>query len=82
MSIVRSQLPSSSLGYWRGSTGISGPSAAPVSGGTPVQGTSGLSSGTGAISIGGQSWHPSIPYLLALVVVEMIVFRWVGQILK
>jgi hypothetical protein len=47
-----------------------------------AQGTAGLSIGTGAVSIGGRQWHPSVLYLLALVIVEMVVFRWIGQILK
>jgi hypothetical protein len=47
-----------------------------------AQGTAGMSTGTGAVSLGGTAWHPSVLYLLALVVVEMVVFGWIGQILK
>ena len=46
------------------------------------QGTAGLSIGTGSVRVGGTDWHPSVVYLLVLVVVEMVVFRWVGQLLK
>lgn len=80
MFATRTMQPSSSVGYWRGSAGISGPDA----GGFPMaaQGTAGLSIGTGALNVGGKDWHPSVLYLLALVIVEMVVFRWIGQILK
>lgn len=47
-----------------------------------AQGTAGLSIGTGQVSVGGKDWHPSVLYLLGLVIVEMVVFRWIGQILK
>lgn len=76
----RSAFPSSSVGYWRGGQGISGPVFA--GGETPVQGTGGLSQGTGAVTIGQTEWHPSVLYLLALVVAEMIVFGWIGRVLK
>jgi len=77
---TRTQFPSSSLGYWRGTQGLSGPPAE----GTVLmaQGTAGFSTGTGAISIGGTQWHPSILYLLVLIVAEMFVFHAIGRILK
>jgi len=46
------------------------------------QGVSGLSAGTGAVSIGGQQWHPSVLYLLGLIIAEMIAFGWLGRVLK
>ena len=80
MQQARSQFPSSSLGYWRGATGLSGPaSAGSVS---MAQGTTALSQGTGAISIGNTEWHPSILYLFALVIGEMVVFHVIGKVLK
>lgn len=80
MFTARTTLPSSSLGYWRGSAGLSGPDAGGYA--MAAQGTSGLSIGTGQVSVGGTQWHPSVLYLLGLVIVEMVVFRWIGQILK
>jgi len=80
MQVTRSQYPSSALGYWRGSQGIAGP---PSNGSvTMAQGTAGLSQGTGAISIANTDWHPSVLYLLALIIVEMFVFGWIGMVLR
>ena len=76
----RTMLPSSSLGYWRGTQGLSGPSG--PEGAVMPQGVSGLSAGTGAVSIGGQQWHPSVLYLLGLIIAEMIAFGWLGRVLK
>ena len=74
--------PSSSVGGWRGSTGISGPSAEGTAArGMPQQGTAGLSIGTGSVQIGGSDWHPSVLYLLALVIVELFVFAWLAKLL-
>ena len=78
---VYSALPSSSLGAWRGSPGITGP-AFGGDGGQVAQGTSGLSVGTGSVSIGSTDWHPSVLYLLALVIGEMFVFHVIGRVLK
>jgi hypothetical protein len=47
-----------------------------------AQGTTGFSIGTGAVSIGGTQWHPSILYMLVLVAAEMIGFHILGRILK
>lgn len=78
--ITRSQFPSSSLGYWRGTPGLAGPDA----GGYPMaaQGTAGMSQGTGAVRIAGAQWHPSVIYLLGLVVVELVVFKYIEQALR
>ena len=46
------------------------------------QGTAGISASTGSISIGQTDWHPSVLYLLALIVAEMFVFGWIGRVLK
>jgi hypothetical protein len=80
----QTSLPSSSLGYWRGTPGLSGPSTPSTQGGAPVptQGTSGLSMGTGSVTIGGTEWHPSVLYLLALIIAEMVGFHILGRILK
>jgi hypothetical protein len=48
----------------------------------PTQGTSGLSMGTGSVTIGGTEWHPSVLYLLALIIAEMVGFHILGRILK
>lgn len=73
--------PSSSLGYWRG-----GGSEIPLAQGQGSgmgQGNSGLgifSQGQGVMS--GTDWHPTVIYLLVLVVAEMIVFGFIARALR
>jgi hypothetical protein len=74
-------LGNQAYGYWRGSAGISGP---PSGGkgeiGMATQGVGMASQGT--VPIAGQQWHPTILYLLGLVITEMIVFGILGRYLK
>ena len=69
-------------GYWRGvGSGVSGPPAA----GRGEQGvaTQGIGmASTGSVSVAGTDWHPTILYLLGLVIVEMIVFGVIGRMLR
>ena len=78
---ARAALGNQAYGYWRGSTGISGP---PSGGkgeiGMATQGIGMASQGT--VKAAGQDWHPTILYLLGLVVAEMIVFGILGRFLK
>jgi len=77
---TRVTFPAGSLGYWRG-TGIQGPGVEGVKEmGTATQGVGMQSQGT--VSVAGTDWHPTILYLLALVVGEMVVFGIIGRILK
>lgn len=75
-------MPTQSFGYWRGGAGISGP---PTAGkgelGMPATQGVGMAS-TGTVNVAGQQWHPSVLYLLGLVIVEMIVFGWLGRVLR
>jgi hypothetical protein len=48
--------------------------------GTATQGVGMQSQGT--INVGSTSWHPTVLYLLGLVIVETIVFGWLGRVLK
>jgi hypothetical protein len=48
--------------------------------GTATQGVGLQSQGT--INMAGQSWHPTVLYLLALVIGEIFVFGLIGRILK
>ena len=50
--------------------------------GQATQGVGMMPAGTGAVNVAGQSWHPTILYLLGLLIAEMIVFGFVGRILK
>jgi hypothetical protein len=36
----------------------------------------------GTLSVAGSQWHPTIIYLFALLVAEMVVFGVIGRILK
>lgn len=45
-------------------------------------GTGALASGIGSVSVGGQTWHPTILYLFFLVLGEMFVFGIISQLLK
>jgi hypothetical protein len=45
------------------------------------QGVGQMSTGTG-INLAGSSWHPTVLYMLGLIVVEMFVFGWLGRVLK
>jgi hypothetical protein len=44
------------------------------------QGTGLLSQGVGGMT--GGSWEPSIPFLLGLVLAEMVLFHLLGRVLK
>jgi hypothetical protein len=72
---------SQAFGYWRGGAGISGPPTAGRSEvGMATQGVGMASQGT--VNVGGQDWHPTILYLIGLVIAEMFVFGFLGRVLK
>lgn len=77
----RAALGNQAYGYWRGGAGISGP---PSGGkgeiGMATQGVGMPSQGN--IQVAGTSWHPTVLYLLGLVIVEMVVFGWIGKVLR
>lgn len=73
--------PSSSFGYWRG-----GGSEIPLAGGQG-SGMGQKNSGAGLLSQGqgimsGGDWHPTVIYLLILVVAEMFVFGFIARALR
>lgn len=74
--------PSSAFGYWRG-----GGSEIPLAQGQG-SGMGPANQGAGMFSQGqgpagqGKAWEPTIPVLLALVVVEVIVFGCIGRMLE
>jgi hypothetical protein len=67
--------PSSSFGYYRGTPywGNDGSGKGP-----DVQGNSAFAAGQGSGGIS-QTWEPSIPFLLGMVILEMIVFAWLAK---
>ena len=75
----RASLGPQGLGYWRGSDIQAGGSGSGM--GMANQGTAGLSSGL-SMPAGMGNWHPTVLYLVGLVIVELIVFGWIGKLLK
>lgn len=74
--------PSSSFGYWRGGGG-----EIPLAGGQGSnmgpknQGLGMFSQGQGDTA-GGNGWHPTVIYLLGLIIAEMIVFGFIARALR
>lgn len=72
---------SSSFGYWRG-----GGAEGPLYGGSGsgMGGTSGMSNflSAGQSAPGASGWHPTVLYLLALIVGEMAVFHFLARTLR
>jgi hypothetical protein len=66
--------PTQSFGYYRGTPyyGGSGSGMGPNMAGNGV-----FSAGQG--NAGNSGWSPTILYMLALVILEMIVFAWLGK---
>jgi len=48
--------------------------------GTATQGIGMQSAGTG-VTVAGTTWHPTVLYLLALVVAECVIFGVIGRML-
>lgn len=46
-----------------------------------MAGKGSLAAGQG-VSVAGQEWHPTVLYLAALIVAEMVVFGWIAHLLK
>ncbi len=75
--------PSSSFGYWRG--GMSDGPLAYGQGSGRGQASSGAGmfpQGSGPANGGGGPWSPTLTYLLVLVLAEMVIFKWVGKVLR
>jgi len=76
----RSMSPQQGLGYTRGSDFIGGGSGSGM--GMASQGTASLGQGLGSITSMAGDWEPSIPYLIGLVIAEMIVFHILSRVLS
>jgi hypothetical protein len=72
---VNSAYPTSSFGYYRG-TPLAGGQGSGM--GPSMAGTGVFSAGSG-ISAGTSNWSPTILYLFALILVEMVVFGFLAQ---
>lgn len=71
--------PNPSFGYWRGATlaGGSGSGMGQANSGTGV-----LSQGLGSVGQMAGAWEPSVLYLVAFVIFEMIAFHVIARVLK
>jgi len=76
----RNVYPPQALGYTRGSDFIGGGSGSGM--GMAAQGTASLGQGLGSIGNMAGEWEPSIPYLIGLVIAEMIVFHILSRMLS
>lgn len=76
----RAAYPGSDQGYARGMDYQYGGSGS--GGGTMAQGTARLSQGIGSVGSMAADWEPSIWYLFALVIGELVMFHVLSRILK
>lgn len=76
---ARGAAPNSSFGYWRGQPEAGGSGSGM---GQANSGTGMLSQGLGSVGQLAGAWEPSVLYLLAFVVAEMIFFHILGRLLK
>jgi hypothetical protein len=77
---TRSSYPNSSFGIWRGSDTSAGGSGSGY--GMANQGVGTLPKGWGSIGSMGGEWEPSIWYMFALIVGEMVVFHLISRALR
>lgn len=68
-----------SQGYYVGYGPLAGGSGSGM--GQADMGAGQLAQGNG-VNIAGQSWHPTILYLFALIIAELVVFGFVGKLLR
>lgn len=75
--------PTASFGYWRG-VGSDGPLAGGQGSGMGLksQGTGMFAQGQGTGATAGNGWHPTVIYLVGLIVAEMIVFGFIARALR
>jgi hypothetical protein len=66
--------PTSSFGYYRGSPQFGGGAQSGGGQGPLMAGTNTFSQGSGPASGTGSGWNPTILYMIALIIVEMVIF--------
>jgi hypothetical protein len=66
-------------GYYTGYGPLAGGQGSGM--GQPMAGRGQFAAGNG-VTVGGQDWHPTILYLVALVIAEMFVFGLISHMLK
>jgi hypothetical protein len=72
---VNSAYPTSSFGYYRG-TPMAGGSGSGM--GQSMAGTGVFSAGSG-VSAGSSNWNPTILYMFALIILEMVIFGFLAK---
>lgn len=78
---TRMAQPNQAFGYARSGTGVAGlPTGWKGEYGMATQGV-GMAS-QGQVKVAGTDWHPTILYLIGLVIVEMIVFGILAKMLR
>lgn len=76
---IGSRGPNQATGYYMGYGPQAGGSGSGM--GQRMSGIGQLASGQG-VTVGNQQWHPTILYLIVLVIVEMVVFGWVSKAVR
>ena len=71
--------PNPAYGYYAGYGPQAGGDGSGM--GQAMNGPGQFAAGNG-VTIGGQQWHPTILYLFALIVAEMVIFGYIGHLLK
>ena len=74
-----SRAPNQSQGYYAGYGPLNGGSGSGM--GQAVSGRGQFAQGQG-ITVAGQTWHPTVLYLVALLIAEMVVFGFIASLLK
>ena len=76
---VQSRAGNPAQGYYTGYGPLAGGTGSGM--GQAMAGRGEFAPGNG-VTVGGQTWHPTVLYLAALVIAEMFVFGLVSQLLK
>lgn len=72
--------PTSSFGYYRGAPQVGGGAQSGGGQGPVMAGTNTFSQGQGPVGgQGGTGWNPTILYLIALIILEMVVFGIIAR---
>lgn len=74
---VVQRAPNQALGYYVGSPQAGGSGSGM---GQPMSGIGQFAAGQG-VTVGNSTWHPTILYLAALIVAEMVAFAVIGHLL-
>jgi hypothetical protein len=76
--VIASRTGNQAAGYYSGSP-LAGGSGSGM--GQAMAGAGQFAPGQG-VTVGGTTWHPTVLYLFALIVAEMVVFGFIARMLK